>query len=99
MSDVKQPMPRPHYDNPPVIEVILGVQFEPLAACSNGHLGAFWKSLGEDWTSSKDAPSLEPQFERFADAAKWRRVDSVRFSLSQDPSSRLQIKNKRTDRM
>jgi len=35
----------PDYVNPPVVETILGVQFERLPAFKNAHLGAFWKTL------------------------------------------------------
>lgn len=90
-------MPFPDYDNPPVIETILGVQFERLPGFKNGHLGAFWKTLGsEEWPTVSDAPPLAPQFERFTESAKWAKLGLM---LSEDPSTRLQIKNKNGDRM
>jgi len=86
------------YDRPPVVETILGVQFERLAGFCNGHLGAFWKTLDqEEWPTAADAPPLPPQFERFTEEARWAR--GLQFRLSQDPAARLQIKNRNGDRM
>lgn len=98
MAVPKSSMSRPDYAHPPVVEVILGVQFERLAGFSNAHLGAFWKSLGEDWSTVKDAPPLEPQFEKFAESGKWTRA-GVQLMFTQDFSSRIQIKNKDADRL
>ena len=61
--------PFPDYVDPPVVETILGVQFDPLASWRNAHLGVFWKTLNtDDWPNVSDAPPLQPQFERFAAA-------------------------------
>ena len=89
----------PEYEHPPVVETILGVQFERLAAFKNAHLGAFWRTLDvEQWPAVADAPMLEPEFERFSDSARWGRA-GVELRLSQVPSSRLQIRNADGDRM
>jgi len=88
--------PLPDYDNPPVVETVLGLQFEPLPRMSNAHLGAFWKSLPPEWVAAEDAPSLEPQFENFTDAPNW---GAFRFKLSSDLSSRVQLRNEANDRM
>jgi hypothetical protein len=90
--------PLPDYETPPVVETVLGVQFERLPGFKNGHLGAFWKSLPRgEWPTVSDAPPLEPQFERFEPSARW--VRGLHIQLTQDPTSRLQIKNQAGDRM
>ena len=63
----------PHYDKPPVIETVLGVQFDRLSALTNAHLGAFWKTLNpqQEWPNVEDAPLLPNKVERFTDAARW----------------------------
>jgi uncharacterized protein (TIGR04255 family) len=62
----------PKFQNPPVIERVLGVQFEPIAGMANGHIGWFWKTaLDESWVSTKDAPPLLDQFEKFGDQRVW----------------------------
>lgn len=45
----------PSFERPPVIETMLGVQFQPLPALRSAHLGAFWKTLGEEWPVVLDA--------------------------------------------
>jgi len=88
----------PDYDRPPVVETVLGVQFERLTAFHNAHLGAYWKSLDNDvWTRVADAPLLASQFERFTETAQWSR--GVQLQLTQDPACRLQISNASGDRM
>jgi uncharacterized protein (TIGR04255 family) len=88
----------PDYEKPPVVETILGVQFERLPYLKNAHLGAFWKTLfAEDWREVSDAPPLPPQFEQFTEVAKW--APGVQLELMQIPTSRLQVKNKDGDRM
>lgn len=88
----------PDYERPPVVETVLGVQFDRLPKFTNGHLGAFWKTLDQqEWCSVADAPPLSPQFERFAEAARWAKGLTLQFS--QDQGSRLKIRNQDDDRM
>lgn len=87
-----------HYDRAPIVETVLGVQFDRLRGFCNGHLGAFWKTLdAREWPSATDAPPLPPQFERFIREVQW--VKGLQIHFSQDPSSRLQIRNRDNDRM
>ena len=88
----------PDYERPPVVETILGVQFEAFPGLSNAHLGAFWTTLDtEEWGSVADAPALQSQFEQFSESARWSK--GLQIQLSQLPQCRLQIKNKTADRM
>ena len=98
MPKTKQIGSFPAYDKPPVVETILGVQFDRLRGFRNAHLGAFWKTLdASEWPAVSDAPLLRPQFERFADGARW--ATAVQLQITQDPACRLQITNKNSDRM
>ncbi len=91
-------MQLPDYDSPPVMETILGVQFEQLPNFKNAHLGAFWNSLDSlEWPIIEDAPFLPPQFERFEDAVQWH--DGLQLRLKRETACRLQIKNNTQDRM
>jgi len=88
----------PDYGNPPVVETILGVQFERMAEFRNAHMGAFWKALDSTaWPRVSDAPLLPVQFEPCTKEARWSK--GVQVHVSQDPSSRLQITNAAGDRM
>jgi uncharacterized protein (TIGR04255 family) len=88
----------PDYERPPVVETVLGVQFEQIANFGNAQLGAFWKTLDPaEWVSVTDAPPLVSQFEQFGDTVRWQ--PQLRIQLSQDPRTRLQIKSRTGDRM
>ncbi len=90
--------PLPWFDRPPVVETVLGVQFDELPGLTNAHLGAFWSQLGLDWPKVRDIPKLEPQFEEFGSERTWALL-GARLTLIQDPSVRLQIRNNNEDRM
>jgi len=83
--------------HPPVVETVLGVQFERLRGLTNGHLGAFWRERKKDWLHVADAPPLDEQFETFGKRSGWERTIQLR--LTRVPSSRLQIRNPNGDRM
>jgi uncharacterized protein (TIGR04255 family) len=86
------------FEKPPVVETILGVQFDELPGMTNGHLGAFWQTLDpSEWTAAADAPPLNSQFEQFTDSGRWGR--GLKFQLSQVPASRLQVRNRAGNRM
>lgn len=86
----------PSYKKPPVVETVLGVQFDPLPKLRNAHLGLFWRDLGEGWPVVEEHPPLDPQFEEFPES--WAPM-GVRFKLTQNPACRLRIKNSAGDRM
>ncbi len=88
----------PNYSNPPVVETVLSVQFDPLQKMKVGHFGAFWKSLGSEWTEIDDASKIEPQFETFDDGPQFLQM-GINLRLSDTPPVRLQIKNKNSTRM
>lgn len=97
----------PEFERPPVVETVLGVQFEPLPDFRNAHLGIFWSflnsedvrsTLGRAWPHSIDAPRLDPQHERFGGEKPWRRF-GFELKVSQDPSVRIQIQDADRNRM
>ncbi|HZL37369.1 MAG TPA: TIGR04255 family protein [Tepidisphaeraceae bacterium] len=91
----------PAFGRPPVIETVMGVQFEPIAGFANAHLGLFWARLGgrASWPFAADQPPLDQDFERFGDALEWMPMNSLRFGVSQTPISRMQLSNAAKDRM
>jgi len=82
---------------PPVVETILSMQFGRLPGLTNGHLGGFWGQRKAEWPSVSDAPLLDETFETFGDEPGWSRA--FRLRLTQDPSGRVQMRNKAGDRM
>lgn len=56
--------PLPDYKNPPVIEVVYGMQFEPLGLqCPT--VGLFWQTVRQDYPSFVENPPLVPIIEKF----------------------------------
>jgi uncharacterized protein (TIGR04255 family) len=89
---------RPVFERPPVVETVMGIQFQPIPGFGNCHLGAFWKRLGPDWPTVIDAAPLEPQYEKFGQDQSWA-FASIQLKLLQTISLRAQIKNRSNDRM
>jgi uncharacterized protein (TIGR04255 family) len=56
----------PEWTRPPVVEVVVAVQFEQLPKLSNGHLGWFWGEMHEDFPFSDDVPPIPPVLESFS---------------------------------
>ncbi len=89
----------PRFQNPPIVEFVLGVQFSPLTKLTTGHFGLLWKVLGDDWTIPEDAPAIEDQFERF-ERPKWSHRPSVQLRMEKTmPVGRFVLKNTREDRL
>jgi uncharacterized protein (TIGR04255 family) len=69
------------FQHPPVVEVILGVQFAPIAGLTNAHLGWFWREyLGKNWPKSSNAPPIPDEFETFKDQPSWGSL-GIRFGI------------------
>ena len=97
MPDAMDSPSLPDYENPPVVETVLGVQFDRLSRVKNAHLGVFWKSLdANEWPTISEAPPIPPQFEQFEETAAWARA--LQLKLARDPAGRLQIWNTDDDR-
>lgn len=82
--------PLPSFRKPPVIETALSVQFEPLKAMSNAHLGLFWNRVRTKYPNVQDADPIEPQIERFGDDLPRARFPQFRIAASH-PAIRLRM--------
>lgn len=90
----------PSYERPPpLVETVLGVQFDEIRGLGTAHLAAFWATLNrEEWPTATDAGLLDAQAERFDDASGWAKGVQFRM-MQQHPGCRVQIKNRDGDRM
>src|SRR4051794_29636475 len=59
------PVKLPEYDNPPLNEVVIGVQFESLKKFTASHLGLFWSRIRTEYPKSEDNHPLLHQKELF----------------------------------
>lgn len=55
----------PDFDDPPLIEVALAVQFEPLTALRPLHLGLIWKRFQGSFPRTEEHPPRDLTVERF----------------------------------
>jgi uncharacterized protein (TIGR04255 family) len=55
----------PEFDNPPVSEVVLSVQFDEIAGLKAAHLGLLWSLFRDDFPVTEDQPPLGAVFETF----------------------------------
>lgn len=54
-----RPEDLPEFADPPVVEVVLGVQFESIRQLRQSHFGRFWGAIGGDYPLTTDHPRLE----------------------------------------
>ena len=55
------------FSHPPLVEVVLGLQFSPVEGISSLHLGQFAGKLACEFPESNDAVPLDPHFEQFGE--------------------------------
>ena len=67
MKDEQRPLPS--YANPPVGEVVFGVQFAPLADLLAPHLGRFWARIVDDYPKIEEQPPIRHVIEDFGGQA------------------------------
>lgn len=60
--------PLPEYEDPPVIETVLGVEFSPLEKWSVPHFGLMWATMKADFPRFEVKPPLDSSLERFLPA-------------------------------
>lgn len=58
----------PDFENPPVVETVLSVQFERISEMRAVHFGLFWRKVKDRFPETEERPPLGSVFERFPDA-------------------------------
>lgn len=57
----------PEFDNPPVVETVLSVQFDPIPNLRTAHLGLLWDSFRNAYPNTEEKLPLDPAIEQFPD--------------------------------
>ncbi len=73
----------PDFADPPVAEVALAVQFEPLANLRIPHLGLLWSDFRDRFPKIEEHPQLGPMMEHFG--TKGASTTGVRFEMMTKP--------------
>ncbi len=83
--------PRPEFDLPPVIETLLGVQFQRLEKWGTPHFGLFWQRIRDEYPQFEVQAPLQQQVERFG--AEDVAPKSLSLRLQQEPPLRCWFLN------
>jgi uncharacterized protein (TIGR04255 family) len=59
----------PHFDDPPVVETVLGVEFVPLEKWHIPHFGLFWHDIRGEYPRFEVQPPLASPIEKFGQEA------------------------------
>jgi uncharacterized protein (TIGR04255 family) len=54
------------YERPPVVEVVMGVQFQALSALLSPHTGLFWETIRDQYPKCREVATLVEQKEDFS---------------------------------
>lgn len=57
----------PEFRDPPLNEVVLGLQTVPIQGLDAAHLGLFWAGIRDAFPRSEEKPALDPVIERFGE--------------------------------
>ena len=70
--------PTPKFDNPPVRQVAIGIQFAALPNLRGAHFGLFWARLRDRYPRLGEAPPIAPAYETFGGL----RAQQIQFQFS-----------------
>jgi uncharacterized protein (TIGR04255 family) len=104
--------PLPHYDQPPVSEVVLSIQFQPVPGLTPVHLGSWWSADDRrdrypicevrpplpPMIEEFDAPSRVPAFELTVGPPPGAEFGGAIWLLKKDRTELLQVQNDRFTR-
>jgi uncharacterized protein (TIGR04255 family) len=67
----------PEFENPPVVEVALSVQFESLPKFRTPQVGLLWREFRDRFPSTEEHPPIEAVIERFGTAPSPRAIPRI----------------------
>jgi len=90
--------PLPEFENPPITEVALSVQFEPLGWWRIAHAGLFWAQIKSGYPLTEAQISLPPQIEQFGED-RFPQAPTITFSQVDSDSARVWFLSKDNTRL
>jgi uncharacterized protein (TIGR04255 family) len=78
----------PSFDDPPVVETVLGVEFASLSKWSVPYFGLFWNTIRDEYPRFEVRPPLDQQEERFGDEKKTLAFQGLSIELLNQPRVR-----------
>jgi uncharacterized protein (TIGR04255 family) len=55
----------PSFQNPPIDELVLSIQFASIAQLKSAHIGLFWSKIRDRFPDVSEQPTVQPVFETF----------------------------------
>lgn len=95
---MEMPPKLPDFERPPLDEVALGVQFDPIEGFGSAHIGAFWNQSESRWTRAVEVAPAGQSQEIVGDAGHWT-LPVLRLELHDRIDVRVQLTNESGDRM
>ncbi len=74
----------PNFENPPVVETVLSVQFERLSAMQSVHFGLFWRKMQRSFPKTEERLALPAVVERFPEPIS--RGGRIQFETVESPA-------------
>jgi uncharacterized protein (TIGR04255 family) len=81
----------PDFDKPPVVEVYLSVQFEPLRGFDAACMHAFWQQLNSEFPNAKYQPTLAHEIEQFGGSPGQLGIQQIQLLQIQEMQVRLAL--------
>lgn len=75
----------PSFENPPVTEVAIGIEFAPIMWWGLQHFGLLWQEIREQYPKCVGHPAIPPSVENFESPAP-PPLDAIGISFGNDPS-------------
>ena len=95
---MSRPPDLPDFANPPVVETVLSVQFEPISGLHTAHLGLLWREFEARFQRPDERPPLEQVIEQFPETPRVRM--GLQFQAYESlPVPRLCFANERGNEM
>jgi uncharacterized protein (TIGR04255 family) len=94
----------PEFADPPVSEVALSIQFNPLSGWQSPHGGLYWARIKNAYPSTEVQPPLPSQIELFDESQRWKPSFQIQLAnpedvrlwfLSNSKSELIQVQNNR----
>lgn len=89
-------LPLVTYERPPLIEVVIGVQFERLTKLDAARLGLLWQRFRSTFPNTEQKPALDPSIERVGLRGP---LGATRLELLTELRQRLWFVNKSADQL
>src|SRR5256885_1562370 len=88
----------PEFERPPVVEVALAVQFEPIEELRVPQIGLLWNDFRDRYPRTEEHPRIQPKIEQFGVRVPAQPAVDVQF-MEKPPTPRCWFLNQEGSRL